>query len=360
MATECLAQSMRVSANDLHAFCMTALRKVGVTEADARTVADVLVATDTWGVSTHGVKNLRFYVRRLRGGGLRTDTKPEIVSQGPGWAMVDGHSTLGHVTSVFAMRTAMAKARECGIGYAGVRNSCHFGAAGYYASLAAQEDMIGIAMANDTPSVTAPGSRGPITGTNPLAYGVPTSTWPILLDMATSAAAGGKVAAAHALGKAVPAGWVVDKEGVPSTDPAAFLQGGALMPMGGHKGYGISLLIETLSALLTGAFITWKIPSWVHQDASIPTGHGAAFIAVNIGAMMPIASFKERVDGLVREIHSAPKARGSDRIFLPGEIEWQRRQQALAEGIVLPPDVVDSVAILSEELGLTMKGFSQP
>ena len=232
---------------------MAALTTVGVGDADARTTADVLVTTDTWGVFTHGVKVLRGYVRRLRAGGLRADARPEIVAAGPAWAIVDGDSALGMVTSVFAMRTAMAKARDCGIGYAGVRNSCHFGAAGYYANMAAAADMIGLAMANDMPSVTAPGARGRVTGSNPLAYAVPTADGrPILLDMATSVVAGGKVAAAHAAGKPIPADWVVDRDGEPTTDPAAFLEGGALRPMAGHKGYGIALLIETLSGVLTG------------------------------------------------------------------------------------------------------------
>ena len=171
------------------------------------------------------------------------------------------------VTSVFAMRTAMDKARECGVGYAGVRNSCHFGAAGYYANLAASADMIGLAMANDTPSVTAPGARGRVTGSNPLAYAVPTSDGqPILLDMATSIVAGGKVAAAHAAGKAIPADWVIGRDGEPTTDPAAFLEGGALRPMAGHKGYGIALLIETLSGVLTGASSTRQIVPWIVGD----------------------------------------------------------------------------------------------
>jgi LDH2 family malate/lactate/ureidoglycolate dehydrogenase len=206
------------------------------------------------------------------------------------------------------------------------------------------------------PSVTAPGARGPITGSNPLAYAVPTGTGrPILLDMATSAAAGGKVAAAHALGKPVPPGWVVDRDGVPSTDPAAFLEGGSLLPMAGHKGYGIALLIETLSALLTGALVTRQVVPWVHGDASVPTGHGAAFLAINVGAMMPIAMFHQRVEALAREIHAAPKARGSDAIYLPGEIEWQRRERALAEGIELPPDVVASIEALATELEIPIR-----
>jgi LDH2 family malate/lactate/ureidoglycolate dehydrogenase len=356
MAAACASRSIRITAESLHAFCVEALTRVGVGEADARTAADVLVTTDTWGTFTHGVKSLRGYVRRLRGGGLRADARPAIVASGPAWGVVDGHSALGMVTSVFAMGAAIHKARECGVGYVGVRNSCHFGAAGYYASLAAEQGMIGLAMANDVPSVTAPGAKGAITGSNPLAYAIPSGQgWPIMLDMATSAAAGGKVAAAHALGKTVPPGWVVDRDGVPSTDPAAFLEGGALMPMAGHKGYGIALLIEILSAVITGALVTRQVVPWMIGDPALPTGHGAAFLAINVGALMPMETFKQRVDGLAGEIHAAPKARGSDRIFLPGEIEWENRKRALAEGIVLPPDVVASIEALSEELGITFR-----
>ena len=351
-------RALRVSADDLHAFCVAVLTKVGVADVDARTTADVLTTTDTWGVFTHGVKALRGYVRRLQGGGLRADARPEIVSAGPAWVLVDGHSALGMVTSVFAMRAAMDKARECGVGYAGVRNSCHFGAAGYYASLAAAEDMIGLAMANDTPSVTVPGARGRVTGSNPLAYAVPTGSGrPILLDMATSTAAGGKVAAAHAAGKPIPADWVVDLDGMPTTDPAVFLHGGALRPMAGHKGYGIALLIETLSGVLTGALLTRRILPWFVGDPALPTGHGAAFLAIDVAALTPIEVFKRRVDSLMKEIREAPKAQGAERIYLPGEMEWERREQALREGIVLPPDVVASVAALSEEQGVALKGM---
>lgn len=357
MTTASTGQSLRIAAADLHRFCVTALTRVGVSEADAATTADVLVTTDTWGVFTHGVKALRGYIRRLRAGGLRADARPAVVAGGPAWAIVDGGSALGMVTSVLAMRTAMSKARESGIGYVGVRNSCHFGAAGYYASLAAAEDMIGLAMANDTPSVTAPGARGAITGSNPLAYAVPTGSGrPILLDMATSIVAGGKVAAAHALGQPIPPGWVIDRDGEPSTDPAAFLQGGALLPMAGHKGYGIALLIETLAGLLTGALIARQVIPWIHGDPAVPTGHGAAFIAIDVAKLMPAAAFKQRVDALVHEIHTAPRARGVDRICVPGEMEWERRERALAEGILLPPDVVASVTALADELDIKLKG----
>jgi ureidoglycolate dehydrogenase (NAD+) len=350
-----------VSADALRAFCIAALTKAGVGPEDAQTTADVLVTTDTWGVFTHGVKSLRGYIRRIQAGGIRADARPRITAEGPGWAMIDGGSALGMVVSTFAMRTAIEKARACGIGYAGAFNSCHFGAAGYYAAMAAAEDMIGLAMANDTPSVTAPGARGRVTGSNPLAYAVPTgSGMPILLDMATSTVAGGKVAAAHALGKLIPDGWVVDVEGRPTTDPAAFLAGGALTPMAGHKGYGLALLIETLAAVVTGAAMTREVIPWIVGDPSIPTGHGAAFIAVNVAAMMPVDAFKRRVDALAREIRESPLAEGADRVYLPGEIEWERRQRALADGIVLPEDVRHAVAELSRELGIAAPDGPQP
>ena len=148
------------------------------------------------------------------------------------------------------MKTAIAKVRQSGVGYVAVRNSCHFGAAGYYASMAAAEGMVGIAMANDIPSVGAPGAKGRITGSNPIAYAVPTANpeRPIMLDMAVSTVAGGKVAAAHTLGKPIPPNWLLDPEGRPTTDPADFARGGALTPMAGHKGYGIALLIESQRA----------------------------------------------------------------------------------------------------------------
>jgi len=343
-----------VTVEDLRAFCIAALLKVGVGEHDARTTADVLVTTDAWGVFTHGVKALGGYIRRIRAGGIRVDARPRITSEGPGWANVDGGSGLGMVASTFAMRAAIAKARACGIGYAGVYNSCHFGAAGYYAAMAAGEDMIGLAMANDAPSVTAPGASGRVIGSNPLAYAVPAGSGsPILLDMATSTVAGGKVTSAHALGKLIPEGWVIGLDGRPTTDPGAFPAGGALTPMAGHKGYGLALLIESLSAVLTGAAITRQVATWAIGDPSVPTGHGAAFIAIDIGSMMPIGAFKRRVDAMAQEIRQAPRADGADRIYLPGEREWERRQRALVEGIVLPEDVRLSVARLAKELGIT-------
>ena len=221
------SRSLRVSIDDLHSFCVAALTKVGVSQADAATTADVLVTTDSWGVFTHGVKALRGYIRRIRGGGLNPTARPQVVDSGPGWAIVDGHSALGMVTSVLAMQTAIDKARACGIGFVGVRNSCHFGAAGYYPYLAAKQDLIGIAMANDIPSVTAPDARA---DHREQSAGVCRPQWQRLADHARHGHEhrGRRKSRRRACsGKPIPDNWVIDSAGVPSTDPAAFIHGGA-------------------------------------------------------------------------------------------------------------------------------------
>lgn len=343
----------RVPIDRLRDFAECAFRSTGVPGPAAALAADTLVTTDSWGVFTHGTKNLRGYARRLRAGGLRPDAEPRVTHDGPAWALVDGGSGLAMPTSVFAMDQAIAKARSAGIGFAGVVNSCHFGAAGYYAKRAADAGMIGIAMANDIPSVTAPGARGAVLGSNPLAYAVPHEPdRPILLDMATSTVAGGKVFAAATLGQPIPDGWLTDAQGLPTRDPNQIVQGGALTPMAGHKGYGIALLIEMLSGVLTGAATAWQVVSWSLHDPTLPTGHGAAFIAIDVGAIAGRTAFAERLSRLVTEIRATPPAAGSGGVLLPGDLEWQRRARAVEHGIEFPADVIASLRAAAEDCGL--------
>jgi ureidoglycolate dehydrogenase (NAD+) len=350
------ARWIPVLAGDLEEYCRTALRRCGVSEEHARITADVLVSTDICGVFTHGTKLLRGYVRRLRAGGIRADAVPRIEREGPTWAIIDGESGLGTVTSVFAMKLAVEKARTAGLAYAGVINSCHFGAAGYYAKLAAEEDMIGLAMANDYPSIVAPGARKAVLGTNPFAYAAPAGREdPVFLDIASSTVAGGKVRIAQAEGKPVPDNWLVDLEGLPTTDPFTYPQSSSLQPFAGHKGYGIAMMIEILAGALAGGAMRYGVQSWVDSDPSLPTQHGAAFLAVNIGAILPLAQFKKSMDAMIREIHETPKAKGAERIYVPGEMEWQKRRAALAHGIPLPEDVRESLRGLAADLGLEME-----
>jgi LDH2 family malate/lactate/ureidoglycolate dehydrogenase len=343
----------RISADDLQAFCVAVMENVGVSTSHATTTAEALVMTDTWGVFTHGTKLLHGYQKRLRVGGLLTEGEPTIVKQNPASALVDGGSLLGQVTSKFAMQLAIDLAKKIGIGFVGVRNSCHFGAAGYYTWLAASQGMIGVSMANDVPIVAGPGSRKAVLGTNPMSYAVPAGKHdPIMLDMATSTVAAGKIFAAVQSGRPIPDNWIIGPDGLPSTDGSLIPDQGALQPMAGHKGYGIALLIESLAALLTGSAVTWDVGSWLFGDLSQATDHGHAFLAIDVNSLIPLEEFHSRVDALIDQIHQAPKAEGSEHIYMPGEMEWERRRHALAEGIPLPEDVVAKLRELAEEVEL--------
>ncbi len=347
-----------VSCARLHRFVVEALRRAGLSDADAGVGADVLTTTDAWGVFTHGTKCLRGYLRRLKAGGLRAAGRPRLAAEGPAWGIVDGDSALGMVTSVLAMETAIAKARQCGVAYVGVRNSCHFGAAGYYAWLAARQGMIGLSMANDIPSVAAPGSRGGVTGSNPISYAIPAGRHPpLLLDMSIATVAGGKVYAARSRGERIPDTWLVGADGRPTTDPGGYPDVGALQPAAGHKGYGLALLIESLAGILSGAAFTWRVGTWMWDDGTQPTHHGAAFLAIDTSVMMPAPAFARRMEALVEEIHAAPRADGVERLYVPGEMEWERHARATREGILLPADVTASLEEAAAMTGLNCSEF---
>jgi LDH2 family malate/lactate/ureidoglycolate dehydrogenase len=342
----------RIRIDDLQEFCVSAMLKTGMRDEDARVTARVLVTTDSWGVFTHGTKNLRLYLGRIRAGGIDAKAVPQVVSEGPAWAMIDARRAMAMVSSYRAMELAIEKAGACGIGYVGVKQSTHFGAAGFYACLAAEQGMIGLAMSNVDVNMNAPGARGGVIGNNPFAYAVPAAEGhPILLDVALSAVAAGKVGAALERGEPIPDTWLVDENGVPTTDAAAYPNRATLLPMGGHKGYGLAVMVEVLAAVLTGASITRDVKSWVLEPDKV-TDEGHAFIAIDIGAMMPRHLFQERVEAMARGIRDSPKAKGAARIYLPGEKEWESREEAMRNGIRLPTDVVASLDRMGEESGI--------
>jgi LDH2 family malate/lactate/ureidoglycolate dehydrogenase len=173
-----------------------------------------------------------------------------------------------------------------------------------------------------------------------------------MLDISTGAVAGGKIYAAQKLGQSIPDNWIVGPDGLPTSDLSLFPDRAALLPMAGHKGYGLALLIEILSGALTGAAMTWAVRAWMKSDVALPTDHGAAFIAIDVSSIRPMENFSERVTALVREIREAPKAEGSKRIYLPGEMEWDKRKTALKQGIAFPQDVVLVLQELAASLGL--------
>lgn len=347
----------RISPERLKNFCIAALSSVGLDRVDAELSAEILVTTDMCGVFSHGTQHLRNYVNKIRAGGINSKAKPAIVSEGPAWALVDGHAAMGMVTAVMAMKTAMNKALASGVAYVGVRNSNHFGAAGYYASMALERDMLGIAMSNTDTAMTVLGGRTPLLGTNPLAYAVPAGQeWPVFLDIALSITASTKIHTAKRLGEKVPEGWLVDAEGLPTTTIGDWPLSGCILPMAGHKGYGLAILVEILSAVLTGAAFTSDVKGWI-TELPEPPGIGHSFIAIDIGQFMPIEEFKRRMDEMIRRIRTAPTAKGAEPILLPGEMEHEKRKRAKTEGIALPEVILASLEQLSQEVDLDFQSL---
>jgi LDH2 family malate/lactate/ureidoglycolate dehydrogenase len=332
-----------------------ALVKAGLKPENARTIADVLVTTDTWGTFSHGTGALANYLGTMKKGGIDALAVPEVASEGPSWALVDGHSSMGMLGSSLAMNLAIEKARAHTIAWAGVRNGSHFGAAGYYANMAVGSGMIGIAMSNADPNMVVPGARGHVIGNNPVAYAVPAGDEnPILLDIALSAVAAGKILAMKSLGQPIPPTWLTTGEGLPATEIGDWPKVGSMMPMAGHKGYGIALLIEVLAGVLTGAGVLGEVKSWI-LESHAASRLGQAFIAIDVGAIIPLDLFKKRVDQVIREIRQSPKATGSERVYVPGEIEWEKREQALKNGIPLPESILSSLRQVGEQMGLNVE-----
>lgn len=343
----------RIEVERLTQFCVQVLTQIGLRAEDAHTVAEVLVMTDTWGTFSHGTGALLNYTRSIKAGGMDRAATPEIVSEGATWGILDAHSGMGMPSSCKAMDLAIEKARTSTIAWTGVRNSNHFGAAGYYANMAASRNMIGIAMSSADPNMTIPGSRGHTIGNNPLAYAVPTGDdRPILLDIALSAVAWGKIMALKKQGQAIPSNWITSATGTPTQDLDQWPATGSMMPMAGHKGYGLAVLVEVLAGLLTGAGLLDEMTSWVMSPEK--SAHlGQAFIAINIGDIIPLESFYPRAASMVARIQGSPKAEGSDRVYLPGEIEWEKRAEALASGIALPELVFETLVQAAIETGVS-------
>jgi LDH2 family malate/lactate/ureidoglycolate dehydrogenase len=344
-----------VRPENLEGFLVAAMQTNGLPEADARTTARVFVTNDTWGVYTHGSKQIRGLLKNYRDGRMSLTDEPVIERDGPGSALIDARQTMPAVVSVQAMELAVAKARKTGIAFVAVRNSGHYGGAGYYAHLAAEQGMIGMSFTNVDPGVTVPGARVPLLGTNPIGYAIPTNKEPtVMMDIATSVVAASKIYALRELGKAIPEGWIIDKEGLPTTNPEGYPAVGALLPMAGHKGYGIGLLIEVLTGVIAGGAFGEQVVSWVLEDPT-PVNQSHSFLAIDVSHYLDATDFRNRMDELVRFIRNAPRAKGAERIYLPGELEWDARVAALEHGMMLPDHVMVRLEGLSLDTGIPLE-----
>lgn len=341
-------------------FCRQSFQRSGLREEEAELAADVLVKSDMRGVDTHGVVRLPFYCKRLIDKGTKTDPQIKILREKPAMLLIDGDNGLGQIIGIKTMKKVMEKARTSGVCFAGVRNSCHFGMAAYYAMLAIEEGMIGFAATN-TPPVMAPwGGRKAFIGNNPLAIAVPTSEdFPMVLDISMSVVSGGKVRLAAVKREKIPQGWVLDGNGRPTENPDDFFPGGTLLPMGEHKGYGLAVILEMLSGVLTGAGILSEMPLWF-SDTAIPTNTGHFFMAIDIDAFGDLNVFKERIHKLIHELKSCPSSEGSKEVLIPGEIEFCREQTCRKEGIPVSSEVLKNLDTFASQIGILKLSFCLP
>ena len=345
----------KIEIKELKQFSAEALRKAGVNDENAKIIAETLVTTDMFGVCSHGTKNLLNYILKMQAGGLDPHAEPTIKAEGVSWTVFNGNAGMGMVSGVKAMESAIAKAKKTGIAYSGVKNSCHFGAAGYYANLAAKHGMIGLSMSNGDPVMTIPNSSSVAIGNNPFSFAAPLKNGKsVFLDIALSNVAALKVVNAREKGEKVPKEWLVDADGNPTDDPSEFPEKSHLRPMAAHKGYGFAVMVELLASVLTGSGMLSDVRSW-NLDMKTPNNAGHAFIAIDIAQILPMSLFEERMERLADELHNARKAKGADRIYLPGELDWEKYDAASKSGKLELSDVmVQNMIRLSEMFQLPL------
>jgi ureidoglycolate dehydrogenase (NAD+) len=343
-------QDITVNHRQLFSFLQALLIAAGVCEENAQVVADSLTKAELTGFQSHGVMRIPHYIKRIRAGSLNTTPRIRVVRRSGNTAIVDGDHGMGHAVANFAMQEAI-KLAENGVGFVGVRKSSHFGIAGYFAIQAVRRDMIGIAISHTDASVIPFGGKRPAVGTNPLAVAVPTDKdYPILLDMATSAASLGKILLARSRRESIPADWGVDEEGLPTTDPEKVTY---LTPMAGPKGYGLALIFDILSGPLTGALFGKKLPlMYGDYDKHRQLGHFLG--ALNIESFVPIGEFKRNVGIMIDDIHNTPTADGFDRILVPGEKEYLTQLRYEEEGIPVPVATYQELRQLGEEFKISV------
>ena len=335
---------------DLFTFSVLCLKKYGMCQSDAEITARHLIQTDKWKVHSHGLQNLFNYIRKAQAGGVSFTNRPELINRTASVALVDGKNCMGYISSTEAMKMACDMATESGFALVVVKNSCHFGAAGCYANIAAEKGMLGAVFSNVDRFMAAPGAKHPVMGQNPFAWAAPSSLLPsVFLDICTSQVAALRVINEKLAGNKVPDNWIIDRNGNPTTDPSSFPQEGALQPMAAHKGYGFSMFIEMMTGVISGGLLSMSgnIPSW-NLKLEQHNGISCSFMAIDADRLFHKGYLKERVDEMVREIHSAEPVNPEVPVTVPGELAWRRSREADLHGVDLPENTIVQLTKLSE------------
>ena len=349
-----------VTSGRLKAFIQQAMVTLGLPDQDAAIVADLMTQADVQGSDGHGVSRLPQYARRIEAGGFNTRPNIRIVREQASTAVVNGDNGMGHLVMKRATEIAIEKARVSGIGWVNSQFSNHAGPASLYASMPLQHDMIGLYFAVGNANHLPPwGGLDMLLSTNPIAAAIPAGDeQPIILDMATTVAAYGKVKTKALRGETMPVGWMIDRLGKPLTDPTR-AEEGMLLPLGGmeagYKGYGLAMIIGLLAGTLGGAAMGKDVIDFNHDDDSV-TNTGQAIAAINVGAFIDIATFKSNVDTLVRDVHGSSRMPGVDRISVPGERSHETRLARAKNGIPIAPALARNLNQLADKLGIAKLG----
>jgi LDH2 family malate/lactate/ureidoglycolate dehydrogenase len=332
--------------------CEQLLEQVGVPEDQAALIAQVTVEADLRGIGSHGVLRLPAYIHRVQNGTMTAQTNFAIIRERGATLLLDAQHGFGQVAGVYAMGQAIERATQFGTSLVAVRNAGHFGIAAYYTMLALSENMIGVVSANAAPSMAAWGGTTPMLGTNPISVAIPTGQpVDIVLDMASSVVARGKIRFAASQEQPIPLGWALDADGQPTEDPHAAIKG-TLLPIGGPKGYGLALIVDILSGVLTGAAYGPNIVSL--HDLTQDVAGGFSLQAIDISAFMDLDEFERRLQDFITDIRRSHKAPGVERIYLPGEIEYNTKQERLENGIPVPENLLQILDQLADELGVAL------
>lgn len=346
----------RYAPTQLESFIARAMEAVDVPPADAKIIGELMTRADVQGSEGHGIFRLPQYVRRIKGGAVNVKPNIRVAREAAGMALVDGDNGMGHLVMRFATEKAIEKAKTAGVAWVGVKWSNHAGPASLYAGMPLAHDMIGLYLAVGNANHLPPwGGIDMLLSTNPIAVAVPAGEEaPVVLDMATTVAAYGKVKTKAQRGETMPEGWMMDREGRPLTDPKRSNEG-FLLPIGGYKGYGLALIFGLLAGTLNGAAMGKDVVDF-NADDTTPTNTGHCIVAIDVKAFQLVAEFKRAVDALVRDIRGSKRLPGVERIHIPGEGSHAARADRERNGVPIPPALRAALDQLAAELRIAPLG----
>lgn len=344
---------IRFPAPKLRAWTEQVFQKIGVSKDDAALLTDSLIEANLRGVDTHGItRMLCVYVKRMQVGVVNPKTELKVLREHPSTALIDARNSIGQVAANAAMRMTIEKAKTTGVAFVATTHSNHYGAAAYWAMMALPHGMIGFSATNAPATVAPTGGRTAMLGTNPFAVAIPAGgEQPMVLDLATTVVARGRIMLYAKQNKPLEPGWAYDEQGRPTTDAQAALKG-LLAPIGGYKGYGIALAIDMLCGVMTGSSFGAHFPGFLADNLKDPTDVGSIFAAIKVESFMDLPEFKAGMDTAIREIKACDKAEGVSRIYIPGEIELATAADRLANGIPIPDAIVKDFQALGQELAI--------